>query len=75
MVPCLPCPEVSYRGPLLEPGMGARHNGESLVGAKSFGWQPKAGTLVVQSPTAEASSRDVFCHLPEGEEAGSGARG
>ena len=36
-------------------------------GAKSFGWQPKAGTLAVQYMVVEASSRDVECHLSDWE--------
>ena len=31
MVPIVPCPDAAYRGPLLVPGLGARHDGEHLV--------------------------------------------
>ena len=39
---------------------------------KRFGWQLTLGTLVVPSPTAEASSRVVECHLSDEKEVGAG---
>ena len=43
------------------------------VGAKGVeGWQPKARSLAVPSPAAEASCRDMKCHLSDGEGPGAG---
>ena len=100
LVLSLPCPDVGYRGPFLEPRLGAGHDGGRLVagplamgsgrpqpkavtwayhlqgsGAKSFGWQSKAGTLAVRSLDAEPSSRDVESHLSDGEGGRAGVLG
>ena len=58
------------------PFLWAHHlqEGPKGSGPKSLGWQPKAGNFTVRFPAAEASSRDVECHLSDGEGAQAGAR-
>ena len=51
IVPSLPCTQVGYHGPVLEPGLGAGHDGECLVArlwSMRSTWEP----LPVGSPPA-----------------------